>query len=204
MSKKLIVCEGPDGSGKSTQAQMLVERYGAKLIEQPSRDNLVWFLRKEAKENPDHTPFERQLMIAISHVVDSFTKFLGDDHIVMDRSYLSGLVYGKLTGATPAQMNLLTQVLATVYKNAIEAHNYQVSIVFFLGTDRLDQPDTDIFESTLKWGAVNEHYKHMFGELSRREWHAFSKTENILQIDSLSGTVTEISDRLVKALDANS
>lgn len=201
--KRLIVCEGPDGSGKSTQAEFLRERYGAKLIKQPSDDNLVWFLREEAKRNKDHSPFERQLMIAISHVVDSFTKFAGEENIVMDRAYLSGLVYGKLTGATPAQMNLLTQVLATVYKNAVEAQNYKVSIVFFLGADRLDKPDNDIFESSLKWGTINEHYRHMHDELSRKQWHAFSKDENILQVDSLSGTVTEISDRLVKVLDAD-
>lgn len=199
--KKLIILEGADGTGKSTQAQFLTEHYGAKLIEQPSRDNLVWFLREEAKRNPDYTAFERQLLIAISHVTDSFTKFLGIDHIVMDRSYLSGLVYGKLTGVDQKKMNLLTQVLATVYKNAAEAHGYEVSIVFFLGSDRLDQPDSDIFESTLKWGHVNEHYKHMYDELSRSEWHAFSKTERILQIDSLQGTATEISNRLVRVLD---
>lgn len=203
-NKKLIICEGPDGTGKSTQAKILVEKYNARLIEQPSRDNLVWFLRKEAKENPDYTAFERQLLIAISHVTDSFTKFLGNENIVMDRSYLSGLVYGKLTGVDKAKMNLLTQVLATVYKNAAESHGYDVSIVFFLGSDRLDKPDNDIFESTLKWGHINEHYKHMYGELLRKEWSAFSKNEKILQIDSLLGTVTEISDRLAKALDADS
>ena len=199
---KIIVLEGPDGSGKSTQAKYLAERYNARLIEQPSRDNLVWFLRQEAKQNPNYTAFERQLLIAVSHTVDSFTKFSGNENIVMDRSYLSGLVYGKLTGVEKYEMALLTQVLATVYKNAIENHGYEVSIVFFLGSNRLDKPDEDIFEQTLTWGHVNEHYKHMFDELSQGVWNAFSKNERIHQIDSLSGTVTEISDRLVKVLDA--
>ncbi len=201
MKKRLIVLEGPDGTGKSTQAEILAKRYNGKVIKQPSDDNLVWFLRTEAKKNPNYNPFERQMLMAISHTVDSFTKFNGEETIVMDRSYLSGLVYGHLSSVGKYEMALLTQVLATVYKNAVEG-KFDVSIVFFLGSDRLDKPDDDIFESTLKWGHINEHYKHMFNELSHQQWAAFSKDENILQVDSSTGTVTEISDRIVKALDA--
>lgn len=201
MKKRLIVLEGADGTGKSTQAEALVAHYNGKLIKQPSDDNLVWFLRAEAKKNPNYNPFERQLLMALSHTVDSFTKFNDDQTIIMDRSYLSGLVYGHLSSVGKYEMALLTQVLATVYKNAVES-KFDVSVVFFLGSNRLDQPDNDVFESTLQWGAIHEHYKGMFGELSRREWSAFSKDEDILQVDSSAGTVIEITDRLVKALDA--
>lgn len=201
MKKRLIVLEGSDGTGKSTQAEAIAKHYGGKVIKQPSDDNLVWFLRGEAKKNPNYNPFERQLLMALSHTVDSFTKFNGEETIVMDRSYLSGLVYGHLSSVGKYEMALLTQVLATVYKNAVEG-KFAVDIVFFLGANRLDKPDNDVFESTLQWGAINEHYKHMHGELSRREWAAFSKDEGISQVDSSTGTVTEITDRLVKVLDA--
>ena len=49
-------------------------------------------------------PVESQLFIGFSHIVDAFTMSRSDDNIVMDRSFLSGIVYGERTGADQSKL----------------------------------------------------------------------------------------------------
>lgn len=199
MKPKLIVIEGPDGIGKSTQAKLLAERYLATVIRQPSTDNLVSFLRDEAKQNPDHSAFERQLMIAISHTVDAFTKFTGDVSLVMDRSYISGLVYGHLTGVSKSQMKILHSTLSSVYTSNIK-DTYDVTIVFLTGDTRLDTPDNDVFEQKIQWDDLRNTYQQNYKELRRGAPSVFSKSEKVTELKVTGLGIEQVTQRLVEEI----
>ena len=93
MRNKLIILEGPDGVGKSTQAKIITEALQAARVSQPSVDNCVGYIRAEAKSLKHITEFERQLLITISHTLDALSKFDGKINVVMERSYISVLIY---------------------------------------------------------------------------------------------------------------
>lgn len=198
MKNKLIVLEGPDGTGKTTQARLLAEHYNAKLISQPSEDNCVGFIRKLAKFDKSFNSFERQLLIAQSHTVDAYTKFKGNGNIVMDRSYLSGFVYGELGNIPQEKIAVLSQILKNVYSDGL-GDNWEVTILFFIPSQRLDKPDADIFESTIKWDDLKNVYERVYLDLQRKAWHAFSKGENIVRVET--APVNETFDRIVKGID---
>jgi thymidylate kinase len=195
---KLIVLEGPDGVGKSTQAVMLAKALNARLVSQPSTDNIVGYIRALAKTDPKFTALERQLLIAVSHTVDAFTKFAPgkmkravpiDGHglmgveevdypqdIVMDRSYISGLVYGKLTGMEPNDLGLIERILSDVYKANI-ADRFDVRVIFLTAQQRLDNPDKDVFESTIKWDDIRQCYMDQYRRSASSTRHGITGQE---------------------------
>lgn len=194
---KLVILEGADGLGKSTQANILAEKLGANLIRQPSPDNIVSFIRSEMKTNPAYTALERQLLGAISHTVDAFTKFQGEASIVMDRSWLSGIIYGKRTGVEPYEVELLSQILSKVYQYNTRGDTFDVHVIFMDGTKRLDQPDDDVFESGTNWGELTAEYNALYERLKNTEdFHVFSKTETVTRVTVDNKTVDQIATEI--------
>lgn len=186
---KLIVFEGVDGVGKTTQAKILMEKLGAKMIRQPSSDNCVSTIRSEIKLNPAYSALERQLLAAISHTVDAFTEF-SDENIIMDRSYISGLVYGKTMGVDNYGMALIENLLSSVYQTAIK-HNYDTHIVFMDADKSLKTADeNDVFETN--WTQVRDAYREFY---QTKHEPFFSRDEKIYQIQ-IETTIEATSNKL--------
>lgn len=185
MKPSLVIFEGPDGIGKSTQAEMFAKRWDAKLICQPSNDNIVSFIRAEAKKNPKFTPFERQLLIAQSHTVDAFTKFPGDHNIVMDRSLLSGFVYGEITNVEAPDLALLQIILERVYQHNV-AGKYHVTIAFLKANKSLKVKDEgDVFEA-VEWGRLASLYQNQYQVLQNQRLDGkflLDPEERVVEID---------------------
>lgn len=159
--KRLIVLEGADGLGKSTQAAKLVEWLNGTLLSQPNESNTVGFIRKEAKHTPDFGATERQLMMACSHITDAYDVLRSaKSPVVMDRSYLSGLIYGKLTGVPAHHMAVIERILRSTYQKALA--EWQVTIIHLTAERRLDDPDGDVFERSIKWDKLRDEYVHFF------------------------------------------
>jgi thymidylate kinase len=200
--QKLVIIEGSDGTGKSTQSKLLANKLEAELIIQPSKDNLVSFIRNEAKMNPIYSALERQLLIGISHTVDAFTLFDGERSLVMDRSYISGLVYGKRTGIEPYEMALLENILSSVYKANI-THKYDVKIIFLNADNRLDIADNDVFESQINWAELSVEYTEIYRSLVNKKRCAFSENEVVTQIQVGGKTIDQIAMEIENFVNGN-
>ena len=164
----LIILEGPDGVGKSTQAKRLCDALGAKLVVQPSGDNSLGFLRPIVKTNKNIEPFARQLLHTCSHIVDAYEDFGAHNKaIIMDRCYASALVYGKMTGLPQEQLDILAEIHQNVYRPLIKKHDYQVHYVQFTASEPLRQAeDQDVYEQSAKWHTLNDAYRDLFEDLS--------------------------------------
>lgn len=198
---KLIVIDGPDGLGKTTLAESIISDLSASIVKQPSPDNIVGFIRGEVKENPNFTAMERQLLIAVSHTVDAFSRFTGSENIVMDRSYLSGLVYGKLTGVSNYNLVLIRQLLSTIYTKTM-GEKYDVHIIFVTGSKRFDQPDEDFFESSIPWDQLNNDYVALYNSMvGDDKLYAFSNEEKVSLVDMTGGTKEENLNKVRKLIN---
>ena len=197
--KKLIVLEGPDGLGKTTHSKMLAEKFNANIIRQPSTDNCVSFIRELTKQDLGLSGFERQLLISLSHCVDAFTKFNNEENIVMDRSWLSGPVYGKLTGVDPSRLVLLETALSSIYQRAIEP-KYQVSIFILTADNRFNNTDDSVFERQIKWKDLDTEYRRLHKRLTGGV-HAFSSEEQVYLIDVTGKTKEQVQTTMLEQLD---
>ena len=165
---QLIILEGPDGVGKSTQAKNLCDALNAKLVVQPSGDNSLGFLRPIVKTDKTIEPFARQLLHTCSHIVDAYEDFgPHNTAIVMDRCYASALVYGKMTGLPENELDILQQIHQNVYRPLIAKHGYNVTYVQFTATEPFrDADEADVYEKAAKWHSLNDEYLKLFKTLS--------------------------------------
>jgi thymidylate kinase len=162
-TKRLVILEGPDRSGKSSQASLLVDWFGktsssVKFMRQPSDDNSLGFLRDIVKgDSHSLTSFERQLLHTCSHIVDAHR-----DHeiIIMDRCYISALVYGSLTGMTLQQYELIEKIHQSVY-SALYADR-EVDIVLFNRMTPLTDKDDSFYENQVRWDDLRKFYRDLF------------------------------------------
>ena len=165
----LIILEGPDGVGKTTQAQKLASHLGAKLVVQPSGDNSLGFLRPVVKTQKDIDPFARQLLHTCSHIVDAYEDFgAHNPTLVMDRCYASALVYGNLTHLKSEDLSLLKEIHQHVYTPLIKEHGYRVQYIQLKAEKslRMAENKEDVYESALSWEQTNIAYKLLFEKLS--------------------------------------
>jgi len=172
---RLVIFEGADGIGKTTQAELLADKMEAKLLHQPSGEGLVGFIRDEVKHNPSHNMFERQLLHTASHIVDAFVEFDGTD-VVMDRSPLSGLVYGGVSGQlSQLQLWLLAHANLNVYEAVLRQKGYQVDLFFIQMTSSLKAEGGDVYEDTISANVIRSGYRDLF----RRNKTFFTKSDQI-------------------------
>jgi thymidylate kinase len=195
---KLIILESPDGLGKSTQASLLFNRFypEAKLISQPSDDNVIGFIRSSVKDpNTNWTAMERQMLISLSHCVDAFTCFDSSTNIIMDRSYISGLVYGKLTNAPEDKMKTLINCLKAVYTYNI-ALKYDVYVIIFDAKNRFNKTSHDFFETQTKW----ENLRDFYLEIPKLGFF-FSPDEKISIVNVEGKSVFDIHKEIIEVIE---
>lgn len=193
---KLIIFEAADGLGKSTQASLMAERLDARLIAQPANDGLVGNFRYEAKNNPALTALERQLFIGISHTVDAFTKFNDDKNVVMDRSILSGIVYGEMTDAPKYELGLLMDALIKIYTYNMQ-DRYDVHFVFLNGDKRFNSTDTDVFEQSIKWEALQAKYVELYNKVNL---DPIFSSDALAHLIDITGDKLETHNKIAKAV----
>lgn len=213
---KLIVIEGCDSTGKSTQVKILQEKLSAKLIRQPSSENIVGFLREEVKNNESLSQSTRQCLHTVSHVVDAFTEFnlnktFGNGlrftgnaigyykNIVMDRSHASTYVYGEVTGLSQDLNEILLKIHQNVYKHTLSKYN--IKIIFLDREERLEEKLTDVFEGTFNWKSLRERYLNFF-EVTLKDKFLFSETESIYKLNVTNLTIDQVSEKIMEIVNA--
>ena len=179
--KKLIVIDGVDGIGKTTQAKIIAERLNAKLFIQPNDSNCVGFLREEVKNNPRHEPFTRQLLHTVSHTVDAFTQFNQHNCYVMDRCHSSTYAYGLAQDMKLVDIELLMKIHANVYAEALSA--YDIRIILLDRTSKFKVVEDDEFEKMVNWGRVRANFQELWGTLENSREYLFSPTEKRLYLN---------------------
>lgn len=191
---KLVIFEGCDGVGKSTQAGLIAEKLGANILVQPNRGGILGFLRDQVKHRHDYSALERQLLHTVTHVVDAFTVLDGKNNLVMDRSPLSALVYGEAMGLTPDQIDLLTKLNLAVYREVIDQAEYQVTVVWMLGKSHREK-DHSIYEQNVSREELKRIYMRMYHDVAwtERLYYFHPKERHILVDPPLNMSVMEVS-----------
>lgn len=202
LKPKLIVLEGPDSTGKSTQVKLLSKRYNAEVVVQPSEDNEIGFLRNEVKNNCDKfDPFGVQCLHTISHLGDIPHKLLKEPrNWIFDRSHISTYVYGKITGLTEHQNEVLTRVHLGMYKRIIEGV-YAVHVVFLDNKKRFKEKTTDKFETTFDWEKLKTEYKNLYLKMFNKEKTFFYSKERAHLVEVSGKTKQEVNDEIVKKIE---
>jgi dTMP kinase len=117
----LIVIEGIDGAGKSTQARGLVRRLRARgfavsYFREPSRGPWGREIRHRAKVADSLTP-EQELDLFLKDRGDNVERNLGPalrrgEVVVLDRYYFSSIAYQGAKGLDPARIRRLNEAFA--------------------------------------------------------------------------------------------
>ena len=195
---KLVIFESPDALGKSCQVKRLSKYLDAKIIVQPSENNVVGFLRNEVKNNPDYNAFERQMLHTISHIVD-LTEFDGKQDIIMDRSFISTYVYGKVTGMNERQNDLLLKIHQNTYK-AI-ANNYDIYIIFLDRDHRYDPNTTDVFEKTFDWHKLRKEYLKFYANYKMKGFYIIHPNESLFRIDLGKLNEEQVNQKVISIIE---
>lgn len=129
---KYIVFEGIDGTGKTTQAKMLVDRLRAKNIpavftREPGSELIkdTFALRELILGHKKINPKALELLLEADraeHTAEVKFRVERGNWIISDRSYISGFAYSVANGHSP-------DVMAQIMKFAIA---YYPDVVFFL------------------------------------------------------------------------
>jgi thymidylate kinase len=200
MKPKLLVIDGVDGIGKSTQVKVLANHYNAKIVAQPSGTNIVGYVRNEVKFNESHNPFARQLLHSLSHVVDAFTEFDGTQNVIMDRSHLCIHTYGPATGLTPEQCNLLFKIHQDIYAYTLK-DKFDVSVIFLDRESKYKEELTDNFEKTFSWDNVRKLYLSLFDRLASTDDFVFSPNEKLYYKNIHTHAKEELTKELIELID---
>ena len=195
---KLVIFESADGCGKTTQCELLAKRINAKRLQQPNSQNCVGFIRSIMKSCESINSDDRQYFAGFSHIVDALTEFDGKSNMVMDRCYLSALVYGKLTKSTPEKLDMILKVLKQVYAQSILG-KYDVSIIFLTRHSRYDAEDDDVFEKNTKWNDLRDEYTSIFAKMMTKEIE-FVGSESVHLLDVGEKTIEEIHNEILNII----
>lgn len=201
MKGKFIVFEGIDGSGKTTQIEMLEKRLkdeGKKVFRtaEPTDAPSGKALREALSGAVKRTPTELAAMFLldrINHNVDKekgIKKLLDEGYfIICDRYYYSSLAYqgSEIEGDWVARINLDCPDIATP----------DVCVFLDLSPDEAieriskNRETTEIYEKKEKLADVRQKYFKVFEKLKGRD--------NI-KVVSASGTPAEVSERIYQVI----
>lgn len=159
--KYLVILEGPDRVGKSTFAKKFAEKNQYFLLSQPNSLGPLGFLRDIVKFDLTIDNFSRQLLHAVSHTWDTHL-FNEYDHIIMDRSYISGLIYGRGTGLSEEQLDILREVHRSIHSEILTKNNFKILIVNFSPSEPFGEKDDSIYERLLGWKMLRDTYDEYF------------------------------------------
>ncbi len=117
----LIVIEGIDGSGKSTQARRLLNKlralgYEAVAFREPTRGKWGRAIKKMAKQAGSLTP-EEELDFFVKDRLENVRKNLrpslaGKKAVILDRYYFSTIAYQGAKGISPARIRRVNEGFA--------------------------------------------------------------------------------------------
>ncbi len=117
----LIVIEGIDGSGKSTQARRLLNKlralgYEAVAFREPTRGKWGRAIKKMAKQAGSLTP-EEELDFFVKDRLENIRKNLrpslaGKKAVILDRYYFSTIAYQGAKGISPARIRRVNEGFA--------------------------------------------------------------------------------------------
>jgi len=175
---KLFILEGGDGIGKSVLTKALAKNYNMNLITQPNSKNIVGFLRNIVKNDEMLNMFERQLLHTVSHIVDAFDILNPKYDTVMDRSYISTMVYGRVFGLSPDQLSILWNIHNKVYVHLCK--NFEVKIIFLDSEQSFKIETDDIYERYNQRNKIRLAYKEYIGlNSSKTHFHENETWHNI-------------------------
>lgn len=118
-----IVLEGIDGSGKSTQIQLLKENlenkgYNVTVVEEPTNSDIGQIIRERLKD-PEAVEKVHQKINALLFAADRLThaklidnaKHDSENIIISDRSYLSSIAYQNDDTITPQWIEIINKYM---------------------------------------------------------------------------------------------
>ena len=190
MKRKLVIIESANSLGKTTISKLLAQKIDADIIQQPSPNNKLGYLRRIVKEEIDIDPFPRQLLHSISHIVDLYENMLmTSKNIVMDRCYISALVYGELSGLNKFQLSLIYDIHKKLYCGIDNV--FDIYLFILVRNQPFLSKSDSIYEPKLQWHDINHKYRKVV-ECVDYEYY-FSTNEKIGLIDLQKiGNLTEI------------
>jgi nicotinamide riboside kinase len=157
IKKKIIIFEGADNLGKSYQANQLSKKFDIKIVNQPNPDNTLGYLRDILKYDKLLDITTRQMFHGFQNSVDIF-EFPHDELVIMDRCYLSNVVYSSIMGVDEHIIDMMIKMNRTIWERYLS--NYDIELVLFTAQSPFqDANEEDVYEVTDNWKDLNEEYK---------------------------------------------
>ena len=154
--KRIFILEGADKLGKSTHAKAISDMYKIKLVKQPNADNTLGYLRQDLKYDSDIDITVRQMFHGFQNSVDIF-EFPKDDVVIMDRCYLSNIVYSTVLGVRADVVDMMVRMNKTIWEKYLS--EYDITLVCLVGAKPFKKAnEEDVYESADKWKELNNAY----------------------------------------------
>ena len=144
----------------STQAKLMEGRLGFKYLKQPNDQGKFGFIRDVVLNNPDLSILQRQLAHVFSAINDSFEYFDGGSDLVMDRSFLSTLVYGKIMGLSKNEYILLFDLNIAPFMDIFK--KYYPVILIFTADKPFGEADNTYYEKFASWSDIKHAYEVLY------------------------------------------
>lgn len=176
---KYIAIEGIDGSGKSTQAEILAQTLGAQLVREPGSTSFGEECRTIVKEGGPRSVIAEVFLFAAARadllegfVVPALTSGF---HVVSDRSIFSSLAYQARDGVS---MSLVEEINTSA---PIIAENLPDLVIFLDISPELSSRrrggDTDAMEASVRMEEVSANFRQLAA--GREQLTRFSESANV-------------------------
>ncbi|SIO93961.1 deoxynucleoside kinase [Vibrio spartinae] len=198
MKNKLVILEGVDGSGKTTIGKLLKDSLNCDFLIQPNGSNKLGFLRDILKSNDkEFDKLARQLLHTCSHIVDYYDLITSiNKTIIMDRSYISALVYSSAQGENNKNIQLLKSIHNSVYGNLSD--KFDIYIIILEKGNRIETLDNSYYENKLDLNLVEELYKKVVHTGN----YYFGSEEKIFHVSSTTDVSTTY-NKIINLLNVN-
>ena len=161
----ILIFEGADNTGKTTLSKKIAETIGWKWIREPNDQGEIGIIRDVVKDpNVNLSPFVRQLLHSVSHIYDYITY---SPPLIMDRSWISALVYGKLLGLSKEQLDIIHILNYKTFSKFLTDNGCIPVIVVHIDlTKPLATSEKDYYESSLSWKRIRNTYRKVIDSLN--------------------------------------